>query len=102
MAVNFDVTLTREDKGVLEQVVGAERDQMTGDWIQLYNMEFHNLYFSPHIGMIKSRRLRWSGQLMQMDMRNVYKILVGKREDKISVGSRILGWDGNIKMVIKE
>jgi hypothetical protein len=101
MAVNFDVTL-REDKGVLEQVVGAERDQMTGDWIQLHNMEFHNLYFSSNIGMIKSRWLRWSGQVMQMKMRNVYKILVGKREEKRSVGCRILRWNGNIKMDIKE
>jgi hypothetical protein len=33
--------------------------------------------------MIKSRRMRWMGHVVHMgDMRNVYKILVGKPEGR--------------------
>jgi hypothetical protein len=42
----------------------------------------HNLYCSPSIiRMIKSRRIRWAGHVVQMrEKRNAYRILVGKPE----------------------
>jgi hypothetical protein len=42
--------------------------------------ELHNLYSSPNIiGMIKSKRMRWTGHVARMgETRNVYTILVGK------------------------
>jgi hypothetical protein len=56
-----------------------------GSWRKLHNEELHNLYASPSIiGMIKSRRMRWTGQVECMgEMRNACKIVVGKPEGKI-------------------
>jgi hypothetical protein len=44
------------------------------------NDELHNLYSSPGIiRMIKSRRMRWAGQVARMrEMRNANNIVVGK------------------------
>jgi hypothetical protein len=50
------------------------------------------LYTSKNIRVITSRRLKWEGQVACMgEMRNVYKILVGKAE-----GKRPVGVDGKI------
>jgi len=44
----------------------------------LHNDEFHGLYFSPIISMIKSRRMRWAGHVSRMgEGRVVYRVLVG-------------------------
>jgi hypothetical protein len=55
--------------------------EVTGDWRKLHNEEFHNLYCSPTvIRMIKSRRMRWVGQVARMWVKsNAYRIFVGKR-----------------------
>jgi hypothetical protein len=49
-----------------------------------HNEELHNLYSSPSIiRMIKSRRIRWAGNVTRMGAkRNAYRILVGNPEEK--------------------
>jgi hypothetical protein len=51
-------------------------------WRRLHNEELHNLYTSTGIiRMMESRRMRWVGYTACMgEMRNAYKILVGKPE----------------------
>jgi hypothetical protein len=46
------------------------------------------LYSSPNIiGMIKSRRMSWTGHVPRMnEKRNVYRVLVGKSEGKKPLG----------------
>jgi hypothetical protein len=51
-----------------------------GDWRKLHNEELHNLYSSPNIIRIKSRRMRWAGHVAQLEKRNAYMILMGKAE----------------------
>jgi hypothetical protein len=46
---------------VLRTVFGPKRDEVTGDWRKLLNEELHNLYSSPTIIRMKSRRMRWTG-----------------------------------------
>jgi hypothetical protein len=49
---------------VLRKIFGPKRDAATGGWRKLHNEELHNLYSAPSIiKMIKSRRMRWAGQI---------------------------------------
>jgi hypothetical protein len=43
---------------VLRRMFGLKRDKLTGDWRKLHNEELHDLYSSPNMIMIKSRRMR--------------------------------------------
>jgi hypothetical protein len=47
---------------VLRRIFGLKRDEVTGGWRRLNNVELRSLYSSPSIiRMIKSRRMRWAG-----------------------------------------
>jgi hypothetical protein len=89
---------------VLRKIFGTKRYEMTGDWKKLHNEELHNLYSSRSIiRMIKSRRMRWVGHVARMgEMRNAYRILVGKPEGKRPLGRPIRMWVDNIKMDLRE
>jgi hypothetical protein len=58
--------------------------------------EFNDLYCSPNvIGMIKSRRMRWTGHVAQIGDRSVaYRVLVGdlRNRDYLEDGRIILRW----------
>jgi hypothetical protein len=73
---------------VLRRLYGPKRDEVTGEWRKLHNEELHNLYSSSNIiRQIKSRRMRWAGHVARMgEERKVYRVLVGKPDEKISVG----------------
>jgi hypothetical protein len=62
--------------------------EVTGGWRKLHNEDLHNLYTSPNIIlMIKSRRMRWVCHVARIgEMKNAYKILVGKPEGKRPFG----------------
>jgi hypothetical protein len=77
---------------------------VTGGWRKLHNEELHDLYSSPSIiRMIKSRRMRWAGRLAGMrEKRNVYRLLIGKREGKRPLGRARRRWIDNIKMNLGE
>jgi hypothetical protein len=58
---------------VPRKIFGPKRDQVTGDWRKLHNRELHNLYSSPNIiRMIKSKRMRWAGQVERMGRRGMH------------------------------
>jgi hypothetical protein len=69
---------------VLTRIFGPKRNGVKGGWGKLHNEELHNLYYSPSIiRIIKSRRMRWTGNVARMgEKRNVYRLLVGKPEGK--------------------
>jgi hypothetical protein len=73
---------------VLWRTFGPKWDEVTGNWRKLCNEELHSLYSSPGIiRVIKSRRVRGAGHVVHMrEMRNAYKILVGKRKGKRPLG----------------
>jgi hypothetical protein len=84
---------------VLRRIFSLKRDEVMGDWRKLHNEELHNLYSSPNIiRMIKSRRMRWTGQVARMGAkRNAYRTLVRKPE-----GRPRRRWVHNIKMDLRE
>jgi hypothetical protein len=87
---NWSLTLREEhrlrvfENRVLRRMFGPKRDEVTGEWRKLHNVELHNLYSSPDIiRQIKSRRMGWAGHVARMtEGRNVYRVLMGKPEGK--------------------
>jgi hypothetical protein len=92
------------EKRTLMRIFGPQRDEVTRGWIKLYNEELHNL-ISPLdiIRIIKSRKMRWVGHVARMmEMKNVYKDLVGKPGRTRPLGKPMLRWKDTIKMDFME
>jgi hypothetical protein len=52
--------------------------------------------------MIKSRRMRWEGNVARMGEKGTaYRILLGKSEEKKSLGRQRCRWVDNIKIELK-
>jgi hypothetical protein len=101
----WSVTVREEHKlRVLRRIFGPKRDGVAGGWRKLHNEELHDLYSSPSIiRIIKSRRMRWAGNVARMgEKRNVYRLLVGKPEGKNPLGRPRRRWMDNIKMNLLE
>jgi hypothetical protein len=91
--VKLCLTLTEEHRlRVLRIIFGPKKEEATGDWRRLHNVELHNVYASPNVVRM---RLRQVGHLARMEeMRNAYNILVGKAEGRDHVQEE--GIDGRI------
>jgi hypothetical protein len=86
------------------RIFGPKRDEVTVEWRKLHNEELNDLNSSTNIvRVIKSRRMRWAGQVALMgERRGVQRVLVGKSE-----GNRLLGRPGrrfvdNVKMALRD
>ena len=52
---------------VLRRIFGPKRDQVTGEWRKIHNVELNDLYCSLNIvRVIKSRRMGWAGHVACM------------------------------------
>jgi hypothetical protein len=89
---------------VLRRIFGPKGNEVTGGWRKLHNEELRDLYSSPSIiRMIKSRRMRWAGQVERKgEKRNAYSLLVGMPEGKRPQGRPRRRWVDNIKMDLGE
>jgi hypothetical protein len=68
--------LVKFEKRELRRVFGPKRYEIIGYWEKLHNYVLQNTYSSP---MIKSRRMRWAGQIAGMGAkRNACRALVRK------------------------
>jgi hypothetical protein len=84
----------------LKRIFGPKRDEVTRGWRKLHNEELHNIYsFLGVIRMIKSRRMRWAGNVARNgEKKNAYRILVGTPDRKRLLGRPRRRWVDNIKM----
>ena len=89
---------------VLRRIFGSRRDEVTGEWRRLYNEELNDFYSSPNIArVIKWRRMRWVRHVVRMgEERGVYRVLVGKAEEKIPMGRPRRRWVDNNRMHLQE
>jgi hypothetical protein len=84
--------------------LNRNRDEVTGEWRKLHNEELHILYSSSNvIRQIKSRRMRWKGNVASMgEERKVYKVLVAKHEGRRPLGRPRRRWEDGITMDLRE
>jgi hypothetical protein len=88
---------------VLRGIFGPKRDEVQRDWRKLHDEELHNLYSSPNIIKIKSRRMRWGGHVARTgEKTNPCRISVGNPEGKRQLGRPRHRWVVIIKMYLKE
>jgi hypothetical protein len=87
---------------VLRGIFGPKGEEVVGGWRRLHSEELHKFASSNIIRMINSRRLTWTGHVTRIgEIRNVYKILVGKPERKGPLGRTKSRFEGNIKMDLR-
>jgi hypothetical protein len=80
---------------VLTRIFGRKRDVVTGEGRRLHE-ELYDLYFAPRI-------MRWPGHMARMvKCRGAYRILVGRPEGKIQLGTPRHRWEDNIKFDLQE
>jgi hypothetical protein len=86
------------------RIFGPKRDEVRGEWRKLHNEELNGLYCSPNtVRVIKSKRMKWEGHVARMgERRGVYRVLVGKPEEKRPLGRPRRRWEDNIKMDLQE
>ena len=54
---------------MLREILGPERDEVTGEWRRLLNEELSDLYCSPHIVRVVKSRMRWTGHVASIGNR---------------------------------
>jgi hypothetical protein len=70
--VKLGLSQVSENRGV-RRIFGPMREEVVGDWRRLHNEHLHNLYTSPNISVVESRRMRWVGHVARMgEMKNAY------------------------------
>jgi len=79
---------------VLRKIFGPTRNEVTGEWRRLHNEELYDLCSSANISqVIQSRRIGWAGHVARIGKRRVaFKVLVGKLEGKIPLGTHVRAW----------
>jgi hypothetical protein len=87
---------------MLKKIFGPKREE-DGSWRKLHNDELHSLYSSHNIvRVIKSIRMRWAGRVARMEEgKDVYRVLVGRPEDKRPLRRPRRRWEDNIKMDLR-
>jgi hypothetical protein len=88
---------------VLRAIFGPKREE-DGSWRKLHNDELHSLYFPPNIvTVIKSKRMKWAEHVACMGQgRGVYRVSVGRPEEKRALGRPRHRWEDNLGMDLRE
>jgi hypothetical protein len=88
---------------MLRRIDEPEREDVIGEWRRLHHEELHNLFSSSNtVTMIRLRRTRWAGHIARMgELRDAYRVLVGKPVRKRPLRRQWHRWEDNIRMDLK-
>ena len=76
------------------RVFGPKRGRVTGEWRKLHNEALNDLYSLPNIvRVVKSRRMRWAGNVARMGEDRVVHRVLGKPEGKRPLGRPRHRWE---------
>ena len=91
------------DSWVLRRIFEPKRDEVRGEWRRLHNEELNDLYCSHNtVRVIKSRIMRWAGHIARMgERRGVYRVLVGKPEEKRPLGRPRRRWEMILRLIFR-
>jgi hypothetical protein len=79
------------------------RNEVRGNWRRLHNEELHDIYFSPEILVIHSRRMRWAGHVARTGVRRgAYSVFVERPEERRLLGKGRRRLEDNTKVELKE
>ena len=91
------------DFRVLRRTFGPRREEVTGEWRKLHNVDLNYLYSSPIIVRVITSRKRWEGHIVRMgEKRGVYRVLVGNPEGKRPLWRPRRRLEDNIKMDLQD
>jgi hypothetical protein len=85
---------------VLRRIFGRKREEVAGGWRRLHNEELHNLYASLiYYKGDEVKEVEMEGACsMHGEMRNAYKIFIGKPVGKRLIGRPAHRWKDNISV----
>jgi hypothetical protein len=85
------------------RIFGPKRWKVASGRRRLHNEELHNSYTPTNIIRVIKSRMRWVGHVTCMgEMRNAYKIMVGKPEAKRPLEKCRHSWENSIRMDLRE
>jgi hypothetical protein len=91
------------ENSVLMQAVLPKSGETTGELRRLHNKELYNLYSSPNFQVLKSRRIKLSRYVANMEnKRGTYRILVGRPHGKSQHERPTIAWENNVKRDLQE
>ena len=88
---------------VLRRIFGPKRDEVTGEWRKLQNVELNEMYCSSNIvRVIRSRRMKWVELVARMgERRGVCRVLVEKPEGQTPHGRPRCRREDNIRWIFR-
>jgi hypothetical protein len=85
------------ENSVLRIIFVPKKNKITGEWRKFHSQKLYNLYSSPNIRQIKSRRMSWAEHIARMREKSVQCFGEKPRRKETARKTKTYrgGWDQN-------